>query len=237
MRKFVTLLSLAVAMASANSADAQSFKMQSGDTVYVNTTAGYTSHNNIENMSGANMKLQWKVIYNNMPADWSATLGICDNKQCYSGSDINVGNLWETLDYSHTVVGDFHLTGDLSSASGVGPYVVRIRLNNKTIPTDTAIATFIFGKGTASVPTTKVTAADVQLYPNPATSSVNVVFDEAADVKNVAIYNIIGKQMSLYRTMGNSANMNVENMPAGIYFVRLLNSRGDIVATRKFTKQ
>ena len=43
--------------------------------------------------------------------------------------------------------------------------------------------------------------------------------------------------MSIYRAGGNSANMSVENMPAGVYFVRLINNRGDIVATRKFTKQ
>jgi hypothetical protein len=77
----------------------------------------------------------------------------------------------------------------------------------------------------------------VSLYPNPANSEVNVVYDEAADIKSIGIYNIIGKLMTVYKVSGKSANLNIENIPAGIYFVRLLNGQGQVVVTRKFTKQ
>lgn len=238
MKKFITLLSLAGTLLGAGSAKAQSFTFQSGDTVYVTTGGTYTSHNNIINNGSTALKVQWKVITNTYPTDWVPTFGICDNMMCYSGGDIAVGVERESLDYPvGTTPGDFHITGDLTGTSGTGPGVVRIRVNNKSIPTDTAIITFIVNKPTASVLPSAKTVDAVQLYPNPATSSVNVVFDEAAEVKTIAIYNIIGKQMSIYRAGGNSANMSVENMPAGVYFVRLINNRGDIVATRKFTKQ
>lgn len=238
MKKFVTLLSLAGTLLGAGSAQAQSFTFQSGDTVYVTTGTTYTAHNNVINNGSTPLKIQWKVIANTLPTDWNATLGICDNMMCYSGSDIAVGVQQESLDYAvGTTPGDFHITGDLTGTTSAGPGVVRVRVNNKNIPTDTAILTFILNKPTASVLPTAKSVDAVQLYPNPATSSVNVVFDDAADVKTLAIYNIIGKQMSIYRAGGNSANMSVENMPAGVYFVRLINSRGDIVATRKFTKQ
>lgn len=238
MKKFITLLSLAGALLGAGSAQAQSFTFQAGDTVYVTTGGSYTSHNNIINNGSTPLKIQWKVISNTYPTDWNPTLGICDNMLCYSGTDIAVGVQQESLDYPvGTTPGDFHITGDLTGTTSAGPGVVRIRVNNKNITTDTAILTFIVNKPTASILPAVKSVDAVQLYPNPATSSVNVVYDAAADVKTIAIYNIIGKQMSIYRAGGNSANMSVENMPTGVYFVRLINGRGDIVANRKFTKQ
>lgn len=233
MKKFVTLLALATSLIGAR-ANAQSFSCTAGDTVYVNTTGTYTAYNNINNTSGAGIIIQWKMIANTLPADWFATLGICDNATCLTGSDIWPTIQRESLTYSPGL-GDFHILGDLSGTSGVGPYYVRIRMNNKAVPTDTAIQTYIIGKGTANVPTVKTN--DIALYPNPATSSVNVVYDAAADIKTLAIYSIIGKQVSVYRSTGNSANLNIENLPDGIYFVRLMNSHGDVVATKKFTKQ
>jgi hypothetical protein len=96
---------------------------------------------------------------------------------------------------------------------------------------------FILDNASAGVPIIK-SQDDVVLYPNPAYDNVNVLFNAEAKVKNIAIYNIIGKVMSVYRvTANNSANLNVENIPSGIYFIRLLNTEGGIVATRKFTKQ
>lgn len=235
MKKVFTLLSVVFIFMGAQRAAAQSFSFQSGDTVDVGSTGSFTAHNNVNNLTASPIKIQWKVIANTFPADWFATLGICDNKYCYSNADIGIGMQQESLDYA-TGYGDYHILGNLSSVSTPGPYYVRIRVNNKDVPTDTAIITFVVTKGTTGVANVKA-AEQVALYPNPATTSVNVVYDAAADVKNIAIYNIIGKQMNMYRATGNSANLNVENMPAGIYFVRLINSRGDIVATRKFTKQ
>lgn len=238
MKKFVTLLALATSLFGAR-AGAQSFSCTAGDTVYVNATGTFTSHNNIHNLSGSGLIIEWKMIANTLPADWFATLGVCDNKLCYTGTDIWPTVLQESLTYGATApsgpIGDFHILGDLSSTAGTGPYYVRIRINNKAIPTDTAIQTYIIGKGTANVPSVKT--SDISLYPNPATSSVNVVYDAAADIKTLAIYSIIGKQVGVYRSTGNSANMSVENLPDGIYFVRLMNSHGDVVATKKFTKQ
>jgi hypothetical protein len=78
---------------------------------------------------------------------------------------------------------------------------------------------------------------EVSIYPNPARSHVNVVFDAALGVKNIAVYNLIGKLVSIYKVNGNSAKLDIEEIPAGIYFIRLINSQGKIVATRKFTHQ
>jgi hypothetical protein len=82
-----------------------------------------------------------------------------------------------------------------------------------------------------------------------ATTALNVVFDIKfnritsqkefdADVKNIAIFNIKGEQVNMFKVGSTtSASLNVENLPAGIYFVRLMNGNGEVGATRKFTKQ
>jgi hypothetical protein len=88
-----------------------------------------------------------------------------------------------------------------------------------------------------SVPTITHSANDVLLYPNPANNELNVVYDGSADIKNIGVYNIIGKLLTVYKVSGASANLNLEHIPSGIYFVRLLNSQGNAVVTRKFTKQ
>ena len=96
--------------------------------------------------------------------------------------------------------------------------------------------TFVINHTALAVPNVNK-ATEVNMYPNPAHDELNVVYDPSADVKTIAVYNIIGKVMSVYKVNGNSANLNTENMPSGIYFVRLMNSHGEAVVTRRFTKQ
>ena len=223
-------------MLGANVANAQSFKSDH-DTVWVVNSGSFTALNELTNLTTGNLKCEWRVTNTNCPSDYIAMLGICDNATCYSSADIWPSTLHTTLNYAPGI-GDFHILGDMGAVSTPGPYYLRIRLNNKDIPADTSIQVYVLSKPTTGTTTLTRTNSEVALYPNPATSSVNIVYDAVADVKNIAIYSIIGRQMSIFRpTTTNSANLNIENLPDGVYFVRLLNSRGDVVATRKFNKQ
>jgi hypothetical protein len=79
---------------------------------------------------------------------------------------------------------------------------------------------------------------EVVLYPNPAHEEVNIVYGNDAGVKNIAIYNLIGKVVSVFKPIGNSsAKLFIDNLPQGIYFVRLIDAQGAVIATRKFTRQ
>ena len=243
MKRIYTLVFSAIALLASFGASAQSFTV-AHDTVYFTYTGTsvVSSPDYVAVPSGgSNVTLKWDVVNTNFPSDWrSAVTGICDNNLCYSGSAFwtALTTMRTSLPYSAgSSTGDFHMQLGLSSATSYGTYYLTARLSNASASTDTALATWIITYNPTAVPNVNKGSEEVSLYPNPATSEINLVFDANADVKTAAVYNIIGKVMSVYRISGNSANLNLENIPTGIYFVRLMNTQGDVVATRKFTKQ
>jgi hypothetical protein len=98
--------------------------------------------------------------------------------------------------------------------------------------------TFLVTKFPTSVSTTKTSTDGISLYPNPASDELNVLFNPNGGIKNITIYNMIGKAVTVYKvTANNSAKLDIQNIPAGIYFIRLSDAHGRVVATRKFTRQ
>jgi hypothetical protein len=133
-------------------------------------------------------------------------------------------------------MGDFHLALDLTAAS-IGTHYVSVNLTDASLGSKTV--TFVIAKPfLASVRHVQPTDINVEAYPNPATSEINVVYDPATAVKTIAVYNVIGKVAMAYRpTVSNGASLNLNNLPGGIYFLRLFNDAGEIIATKKFSKQ
>ncbi|GAA4462640.1 hypothetical protein GCM10023093_09640 [Nemorincola caseinilytica] len=230
--KHLLLLFLTYSL-TAGLAKAQSFSV-AHDTVRLNTGGHYTASNNITNHTSDNITIQWQVAETNFPADWMENTGICDIASCWTSSDI-----WPTKMKQAVYTpgeGDLHLQGDLSTVLSDGPYYLRVYLRNKDIPTDTAMQTYIISRSFAGIAAAKGSADDLfTLFPNPATTTLNVIFNGLGGVSNIAIYSIIGKQMSIYKATDNT--INIEHIPSGIYFVRLLNAQGYVIATQRFTKQ
>jgi hypothetical protein len=242
MKKLYTFLAVAVFCFASANVMAQSFIMP--DTVKMNASGFVDVHATVNNLTASPFKLQWRVIGNNLPST-AASPGVCDNVGCY-----NMPDLWPSSatklsnTYASGIMGDIKLSVDFTNVTPIGGcYYVKIRANQQGGgAADTAVTTFVACKIAPTV-TTNVAVAnvhnvnEVNLYPNPATNEINVVYDEAADIKSVAIYNLIGKLNNVYKVSGNSANLSIENLPSGIYFVRLMNTLGQTVVTRKFTKQ
>ncbi len=233
MKKIFTLFTIILAWST--SSLAQSFTSQY-DTVYQTVSGSYTIHNNIHNLTTSPDTLQWQLISENWPADWDTTLGLCDAFTCYTHADMWPPGRIKECGYNPSAWGDFHILGDLTAVSSPGPYVLRLRFNNKFIPTDTFIQTYIIAKPTSVF---KVTGQlETTLYPNPATNMLNVTFADGLDVKNIAIQSIIGRQVKMFSVSDNKgAGLNIEDIPGGIYFLKLLNGYGNVVATFRFTKQ
>ena len=234
-------------LVSANSVLAQTFSVPS-DTVYGTWTTSNTSFfDKITNTGTSSINIKWQVIACTFPTDWadSATFGICDNNICYQNTGDTL--LWNesagtsgatnvTNSILPGAIGDFHVQMHLETASE-GTHVVRVSLANNSGTGFPKIITFIITKGNLATPVIAQAPTEVSLYPNPASNEVNVVYGSNTDVKNIAIYNIIGKVMAVFKVGDNSANLNIENIPSGVYFARLINSQGEVVVTKKFTKQ
>lgn len=238
MRRLVYLFALPLLFA-ANKSEAQSFSMQQ-DTMNI-APSGYADvYNYLTNNTSDTMTVRWKVVYENLPQSWEdyAAFGICDNVTCYDKNVLSGGTLTtDTIGAGKKM--PFKLQIDVSASSVTpttagNPMYVSFELSHGTT-LDTV--TFAINKWGTSVSKINTSKDDITLYPNPAQNEVNITFNKEMGVKNVAIYNLVGKQVSNYRVNGNSAKLDIERIPAGIYFLRLVDGNGRVVATRRFTHQ
>jgi hypothetical protein len=234
MKKFLLAL---LSLGSAVAVNAQSFTTEA-DTVYA-TYAGNSDvniYNKITNTTGSPFTITWHRVDDNIPASWKNSpsfFGVCDNYNCYSTNLIFNGTSHTSNAYAPGAAGDFHV--QLNASGGVsGTYYITINLDGGGTSKN---ITFMLNKFPTSVSNVPSKNTDVSLYPNPARGTLNVNFDENAGVKTIAVYNLIGKEVSAYRVSGSGAQLDIDNMPAGIYLLRLLDAQGHVLATRKFTHQ
>ena len=84
--------------------------------------------------------------------------------------------------------------------------------------------------------TSEQLAAKFNLYPNPATSVVNITNAENVLVNQVTVYDIAGKQLST-QTYNNETEikLNVEHLASGTYLLHLQTNEG--TAVKKLLKK
>ncbi len=239
--KQLCILLCGILMLNTYKTKAQSFTV-AHDTITI--TASGTSPaifiDSVINLASTTTDIVWRVVATNFPSDWMRCSGFCDPALCYGTT-----SLWPSsmsagfFMASAPDTGGMYLNIDFGCATSTGCYFVTVRLNNAAITTDTATATFVICKPTATtgIATTGNTD-EINLYPNPAGNELNIVYNSAADIKTVSIYNMIGTVQNVYKTTADTGTaLNLDNLSPGVYLVRLMNSNGDIVTTRKFTRQ
>lgn len=238
MRRLVYLFALPLLFLT-NKAEAQSFTMQH-DTINV-TAYGYADiYNYVTNNTSDTLRVKWRVIYENLPQSWEdyAAFGICDNVTCYDKAVFAGGTLTtDTIGAGSNMPFKMQIDGSspsVTSTTAGSPMYVSFELSEGTT-IDTV--TFAINKWGTNISRVNNSRDEIAVYPNPAQNEVNVTFNKELGVKNVAIYNLVGKQVSNYRVSNNSAKLDIEKIPAGIYFLRLVDGNGRVVATRRFTHQ
>jgi hypothetical protein len=248
-RLILGLLTIGGVFAGASKASAQTF-VPAHDTVYYtySGTANVEVHNDITVPGASNVVLKWKVVDENFTNDttWGNVgtvvdngnaVSMCDNYQCYTnfGNALLNGTEYTSDPYLAGATGLLKAGFSLGNANP-GTHFVTFSLKDTAGSNYTKNITFIVSKWPTSV-TNVVRNQEITLYPNPTSDDLNVLFDASRDIKNVAVYNVIGKTMSVYRVNGSSAKMDVSKLPGGVYFIRLSDSKGRVVATKRFTKQ
>jgi hypothetical protein len=85
-------------------------------------------------------------------------------------------------------------------------------------------------------------ASDINVFPNPVTTSANLQISNATagTTFEYAVYDAIGKRVQTGKISVTQSQqtfpINLNNVASGIYFIRLVDENGDKVATRKILK-
>lgn len=77
--------------------------------------------------------------------------------------------------------------------------------------------------------------ADLQIYPNPVSNTLHITSSE--EISEIEIVNMMGQVVLQMDVDGESAVCDVENLPSGVYVVKVRLSNGEAVVQRKFIKE
>jgi hypothetical protein len=240
MKTILPVLFLALSLFSVSASSAQGFLTEYGDTVIVNLNGRQSVDvpNSIKSGTSNSVVVTWRVIDHYFAPGLSAN-GFCDNIECRDSLGTITGASYTTAAYGSYDI--FYATfrdygAAVGSVSWVKLYVTEGPAG--TIGGTSRTLVFMVNKNTATGIANTRNNDNVSVFPNPARESVNVLFERESNVKTIAISNMIGKTMRVFKpTDNNSARLDLDNIPSGIYFIRLMNGDGHIVATRRFTRQ
>lgn len=143
----------------------------------------------------------------------------------------STGGAWGSMDAA--IAGVDGITGEVTgNEEGTVEIVYEIENEFGCIGRASAIVTVNIcgGKSSPAAGVTAEAAAQVSLYPNPATATLNVASAEAV---NVTIMSIDGKVMIEQK---NAKSINVAGLTAGIYLVKIYDQNNMLVKTARFTK-
>lgn len=151
-------------------------------------------------------------------------------ESCYSDvTDTSTGNV---ILNSNAEFLDMYL--DYAPVGNIGVSTVRYILQNVANLNDTASLLVRFNATPTSV--TEISAAPKlnSLYPNPANGNVTVNFALNQGQASIELKNLLGQVQRIIPVVAGSksANINVADLPGGIYFVTL-KSNGNIIDTKR----
>ncbi len=181
----------------------------------------------------------WNMISKNLPEGW-ALVGFCDNSVCYSVSSAPGG--WEDFDTmtssqvapNDTAILHLRIAAPISAENGSANVQFQISTSGQT---DTV--TYILTKTPTGISVIDPKDARVNIYPNPATNNITVFADRSLKPQSIAIFNVIGRQLSTQNISPNASTtlVDISTLPSGIYMLRIADETGKVITSRKFTRQ
>ncbi|MEM6964203.1 MAG: T9SS type A sorting domain-containing protein [Bacteroidota bacterium] len=201
---------------------------------------------NIFNNTASESSLRWEIVSIDAPAEWRPQLCVNDESGgCFAWdvlfnvdiddpSGINVPLVIAPNDNSI-----FELAVRPSSVAACGTYEIRVTTTDD-LNTEVAKGTFTFRFNVdanceaITTSTENFNKASIKIFPNPTVDFFTIT--DNPFVREIQIFNIIGKQMSTVAFQNGNA-INVSNFPNGLYLVRMLDKDGDVLKTTRLTKR
>lgn len=75
----------------------------------------------------------------------------------------------------------------------------------------------------------------ITVYPNPATNYF--MLKNANKVETVLVYNILGREVKRFRMETENDKYFVNDLPKGMYVIRLMNDSNDVIQTIRMNKR
>lgn len=150
------------------------------------------------------------------------------------------GNAWSSVGLANAqvpIATEFDVkTFDFSAvpvANNNASFKIRLRFDGADMVSDTGKAVHINNiafEGQQVLGTENPGAQEftLKVYPNPADSQINIIAAER--IQSVTVYSIYGQVVYQSEPTGASYTINAENIPAGIYFVKVTTARGEQTA-------
>lgn len=188
------------------------------------------------NETQAPLLIQWQILEQSYPSGWS-TYGFCDNATCRieTSPAITSGAEQSSLPIA---VGDSCLLEPqvkvpVEADNGVGTIRVRVFTANWA---DTI--TYIINKTATGIAAISLNDTRVMLYPNPAADRLSVYMDKSLNAAYAEVYNIGGAHLARHHIAGKEvALLDISSLSAGLYQVRIVDDKGALITTRKFSRK
>lgn len=192
------------------------------------------------NTSSSPIQLDWRIATFVKDAGWVLGSACEPSGKCYGASEPGLTDGTKTFTSDPMAAGvanNFVIDFDADAAAQYtkATVVLDVSVGGGTIKK----AVFVGYKNPTGINTVLLQDNDVAIFPNPAANYIDVTYNASSDVKTIALYNLIGKVVSVFKvTDKNSARCEFSaDMPSGIYVVRIADSKGNVIATRKITHQ
>jgi hypothetical protein len=180
----------------------------------------------MKNTSTQTKKFTWVRNILSLSTGWQAL--ICDNKSCWGAA---VGAAPEQIELAPN--GTSNLDVYIRPNNKGGSASVEVRVSEVGNDANAVVGKYTFSS-TTPTKDIKNNGSNVRIYPNPATDYF-MLMDNNDAVDRVVIYNIIGRQVRSFRAI-EGMKYTVNDLPEGIYIIRLLNGGGNTIKTVRLNK-
>ncbi len=185
------------------------------------------AHSYIKNNGEDTVTVQWIRTVEEISMGWQSA--ICDINACYAVEvDTTPSEFLLKL-----APGDSSMLNVYIRPSGIeGSAKIKVTVVEVDNKDNAVAAEYLFNQSTPARDLTETRA--ISIFPNPAVNHFQL--SDYQDVSEVAIYNLVGSELLRYSTFPG-AQFNIGDLQRGIYLVRIIDYRNEVIKTLRLNKR
>jgi Secretion system C-terminal sorting domain len=181
----------------------------------------------MKNTSTSTKKYVWKRTIIAMTSGWQSL--VCDSKGCWASG---VNDAPEQIELAPNATSNMDVYIRPNRISGAATIEIKVyEVGNEA---NAVTGRYLFSTATSTKDGGKGNTG-VKIYPNPASDYFSIQ-DDYDVVDRVVVYNMIGRAMKNYSTNNANNRYTLNDLPEGLYIIRLLNNKGATVKTVRLNK-